>query len=44
MTKRQPLTISAAEQVSVKDDLNTWKKWFNGIKHFYMVKRLPPQK
>jgi hypothetical protein len=43
MTKRKALTISAKEEVKVKDDLNTWKRWFNGIKHFFTVKTLPPR-
>lgn len=36
------LKISSADKVVVKDKLHTWKKWFNGIKHFFTVKTLPP--
>lgn len=44
MTSRKPRTISVSDSVKVKDDLNTWKRWFNGIKHFFTVKSLPPRR
>lgn len=43
MTQHKPLIVSVDDQIVVKDNLNTWKKWFNGMKHFMTVKVLPPR-
>lgn len=36
------LAISVPEVAIVQDNLGTYKRWFNGVKHFYMVKPAPP--
>lgn len=37
------LKIKTSETMSVKDKTNTYKKWFNGMKHFFTIKLLPPK-
>lgn len=41
----QPKTYSVdvSEQIQVRDKNDTHKRWFNGIKHFFTVKVLPPR-
>jgi hypothetical protein len=34
--------IDVQDSVQAQDKLSTWKKWFNGAKHFFTVKSLPP--
>lgn len=36
------LVVAAGEIVDIQDNLGTYKRWFNGAKHFYTVKSLPP--
>lgn len=38
------LNVSVSEAVGVRDKLETYKAWFNGMKHFFTVKVLPPKK
>lgn len=38
------LKIKAVDKTSLTDGLGTYKRWFNGMKHFYTVKSLPPVK
>jgi hypothetical protein len=37
-------SINVPEDVNIMDNLGTYKPWFNGMKHFYTVKPLPPTK
>ncbi|HLC91723.1 MAG TPA: hypothetical protein VJC09_01595 [Candidatus Saccharimonadales bacterium] len=37
------LSINVPDSLSTKDNLGTYKPWFNGMKHFYTVKPLPPE-
>lgn len=39
---KKPLSISVQDDIKVKDELDTTRKWFNGPKKFRMVKLLPP--
>jgi hypothetical protein len=38
----KPLAVKASDTIQAKDSLSTYKRWFNGVKHFLTVKRLPP--
>lgn len=40
----KPLTllIKTKDSSKVTDKLHTYKRWFNGMKHFFTVKTLPP--
>lgn len=38
------LEINAGDTVTASDKISTYKPWFNGLKHFYTVKTLPPRK
>lgn len=38
------LRIKVSDTVKVTDKLHTYKRWFNGMKHFFTVKTLPPKK
>lgn len=38
------LRINIQEKVETKDTLDVYKKWFNGLHHFYTIKVLPPKK
>jgi hypothetical protein len=38
------LRIKTADTVAVKDKAHTFKRWFNGMKHFFTVKVLPPRR
>mgnify|MGYP003478903348 FL=1 len=38
------LEVNTSDTTKVKDNLSTWKKWFNGAKHFFTVKSLPPRR
>lgn len=38
------LKINTADTIETKDKLHTYKRWFNGMKHFFTVKILPPKK
>jgi len=40
----EDLEIKVKEEIKVRDELNTYKRWFNGVKHFFTVKILPPRK
>lgn len=48
MKKLKPPTVSleikSGDTMTAADKLSTYKPWFNGIKHFYTVKTLPPRK
>lgn len=37
------LKIRTKDDTRIVDKLYTYKKWFNGIKHFFTVKLLPPK-
>lgn len=39
---KKSLKINVKEETKPKDHLETYKKWFNGLKHFYTVKVNPP--
>lgn len=43
-SKPKTLSVKVSDAIKVKDNLNTYKKWFNGMKHFFTVKTLPPHK
>lgn len=36
--------IQVSDDVQAKDNLGVWKRWFNGVKHFFTVKPLPPKR
>ena len=38
------LKIATSDQTKIVDKVDTYKRWFNGIKHFFSVKILPIQK
>jgi len=38
------LSINVPENLNIQDNLGSYKPWFNGMKHFYTVKSLPPKK
>lgn len=38
------LEIKTSDEIKTQDKLDVWKHWFNGIKHFFTVKTLPPKK
>ncbi len=38
------LKIKARDNANVGERLATYKRWFNGIKHFFTVKILPPRR
>lgn len=38
------LQIKVKEDVQVSEQLSTYKRWFNGIKHFFTIKVLPPRR
>jgi len=40
---KAPLFIDVPDEIGTKDNLGTYKPWFNGMKHFDMVKSLPPK-
>ncbi len=37
------LGIEVDEELGVGESLGKWKAWFNGAKHFFTVKVLPPK-
>lgn len=37
------LDIQVKDDASITDKLHTFKRWFNGMKHFFTVKSLPPR-
>lgn len=39
----KPLVINTKDKTKAKDNLDTYKQWFNGIKHFFTLKVLPPR-
>lgn len=39
----KPLLIHIPDNLAAQDKLGTYKPWFNGMKHFYTVKSLPPR-
>jgi len=41
--RRNELSINVPDGLGTKDNLGTYKPWFNGMKHFYTVKPLPPK-
>lgn len=41
---KQSLEVNVEDKTKVRDKLDVWKKWFNGMKHFFTVKTLPPRK
>lgn len=43
MTKASLVSVSVSDQTIARDKLDVWKSWFNGIKHFFTVKVLPPR-
>lgn len=44
MRTKHPLSIDVKDEIKVTERLATTKRWFNGAKHFFSVKVLPPQK
>lgn len=38
------LKVKTSDTVKTSDHLGTYKRWFNGMKHFFTVKALPPRK
>lgn len=36
------LQVKVNEDVATLETLHKWKLWFNGAKHFFTVKPLPP--
>ncbi len=38
------LGVEVSEEVQTDESLSKWKPWFNGAKHFFSVKTLPPHK
>lgn len=38
------LKIKTQDNAKLNDKLYTYKAWFNGMKHFFTVKVLPPKK
>lgn len=36
--------IDTVDNVKAEDNISTWKRWFNGMKHFFTVKPLPPKR
>jgi hypothetical protein len=41
--KLKHLTVSVSDDIKATDRLHTYKRWFNGMKHFFTVKTLPPR-
>ena len=37
------LSVNIPEKLIAQDNLGTYKPWFNGMKHFYTIKPLPPK-
>lgn len=37
------LGVEVTEEVGVGESLAKYKPWFNGIKHFFTIKTLPPK-
>jgi hypothetical protein len=37
------LNIKTKDNAKLTDKLSTYKKWFNGVKHFFTVKSIPPK-
>lgn len=35
-------SVDVKEKIKVTEHLGTYKRWFNGVKHFFTVKVLPP--
>jgi hypothetical protein len=42
-SKPKNISLSVKDDVKVSDPLGTYKRWFNGAKHFFTVKSLPPK-
>lgn len=40
----KPLAVKAKDDVKTIDKFHTYKQWFNGTKHFFTAKVLPPKK
>lgn len=43
-SKKNSLKIKVSDEITVVDKIDTNKRWFNGVKHFFTVKVLPKQK
>lgn len=43
-TDTKTLRIKVTDRVSVRDKNDTQKSWFNGLKHFFTIKVLPPRR
>ncbi|HSX45368.1 MAG TPA: hypothetical protein VLF39_04680 [Candidatus Saccharimonadales bacterium] len=41
-TKPLDLAVNVPDNLNMIDRMGTYKPWFNGMKHFYTVKPLPP--
>jgi hypothetical protein len=39
----KPFIVSVKDEIKSVDKLDVYKKWFNGLKHFFTVKPSPPQ-
>lgn len=39
-----PHRIKVEDKIGVREVLDTYKRWFNGAKHFITVKLLPPKR
>lgn len=35
------LGVEVSEEIGVGESLAKWKPWFNGAKHFFLIKVLP---
>jgi hypothetical protein len=43
-SKLMNLSVKVKDDVKATDKMHTYKRWFNGMKHFFTVKTLPPRK
>lgn len=42
-SSQKTYSVEVNDSIEVKDKLQTYKRWFNGMKHFFTVKVLPPR-
>lgn len=40
----KPLVVKTSDSIKAIDKMHTYKRWFNGMKHFWTVKLLPPRR
>lgn len=41
---KKTLKIKVKDETTVTDDLAVFKPWYNGVKKFYSIKILPPER